>query len=107
MSPLKKKKAERKRWFCSGQQPVWLQTACPSPPCSWEGLAQTMGSFALPPLPSLESRCGAGEEEPPWDPEMNMRDKDYTKDTGTRTLKGPVVGSIIKSLRRTSRLLVT
>jgi hypothetical protein len=59
-----------------------------------------VGSLALHPLPSLESRWGAGEEEPPWDPDMNTWDKDYTKDIGTKTLKESVIGSVIKSLRR-------
>ena len=37
---------------------------------------------------------------------MNMWDKDYTKDIGTKTLKESVIGSAIKSLRRISRFLV-
>ena len=37
---------------------------------------------------------------------MNMWDKDYTKDIGTKTLKESVIGSVIKSLRRISRFLV-
>ena len=37
---------------------------------------------------------------------MNMRDKDYTEDIGIKPVKESVIGSIIKSLRRLSTLLV-
>lgn len=92
---------KKKSWLCSGDSVSGYKSYVPALLAVWSRVAQLTGLFLYSYL-SLETRWDAGEKQPPWDHEINMRNRDYIVKMLEQNLEISVAGGIIKSLEWTS-----